>query len=158
MRLIPIIAIVALAGCQSGRDSSISGDPYETSDSAGAATPNRAVGSFVHDPNHFNEAAAASACVNDLRVYQAYLQAPDQQSRDLSKPVNEYIRDAGGAEEAIEVATVNIASLNNELDRELANRNPFNAAARNSADDNIARIEDGILLNEVLIEALRCHV
>ncbi len=161
IRIIPIFAVVALAlaGCQSARTNTSGGDAYDTSaGAAAAATPNRSFGGLEHNPSRYNAANARSACVNDLQIYQAYLQAPEEPAKNLTKPVQDYIRDAGGAQQAIEAANVELASLNTQLERELATRDPFNAAARARADDRIARIEDGILLNEALVEALQCHI
>lgn len=160
-RIFPFIAVLALAvaGCETTSDPSIGGDYSASSSSAAAApTPTRSYGSLEHNSSRFDESTARPGCVNDLQIYEAYLQAPDLPAKNLRKPVQDYIRDAGGAQEAITAANVDLTSLNVQLERELASRNPFDAAARARSDDNIARIEDGILLNEALIEALQCHL
>lgn len=105
----------------------------------------------------YDLANAPKACVNNLAVFEAHLQVPDAPAMDLNKPVNAYVQEAGSARAAINAVQVELASLNTDLNYELAGRNPFDANARAASDDAIAYIEDGILLNEALAEALECR-
>lgn len=118
----------------------------------------RVPGSLEVNTFAFDETTAPQACVNDLRVYEAYLQVPERPIKPLDRTVNEYIREAGGAPQAIAALQIELGQLNTDLEAELDARNPFDPLSRARADDNIARIEDGILLNEALIEALNCHI
>ena len=65
--------------------------------------------------------------------------------------------DAGSPEAAIQEANQNVNQLNQRLDQELAERDPFDDETRWSADDAIATMEDRIMLNQALAEALECH-
>jgi len=109
------------------------------------------------DPLEFDPANAPRACVNDLRVYRTHLQMPGVSHLDLNKPINAYVQDAGGTEAAIDEANDTVTHLNQQLDLELARRNPFNTETRRTTDDAIASIEDRIMLNQALAEALECH-
>ncbi len=110
------------------------------------------------EPLDFDPAQAPMPCVADLEIYSAHLQMPGTARYDLSKSVDTYVREAGGADAAMQVVNEEATSLNRELDLELSQRNPFNEQARRRSDDMIAELEDGILLNEALAEAIACRL
>jgi len=109
------------------------------------------------EPQNYDPNNAPKACVNDLRIYRAHLQMPGATNLDLNKPINNYIREAGGPHEALQAVYARINELNGEMDLELARRDPFNEQSRRRADDSIATLEDRILLNQALAEALECR-
>ena len=111
-------------------------------------------GSFNRTSDHEN---APNPCVNNLRIYHAHLQMPSATGFDLNKPVTNYIQESGSADAAISHVNADLNQLNHDLEQELAQRNPFNEIARERSDDAIATIEDGILLNEALAEAIECR-
>lgn len=97
------------------------------------------------------------ACVNDLAVFQASLQMPEAVQMDLNKSVSSYIREAGDAQAARARVDQRLAALNVALETEVENRDPFNLRNRARSDDAISTIEDSILLNEALAEAISCY-
>lgn len=117
----------------------------------------QSTGGLEVEPFDFDPADAPKACVNDLRVYRAHLQMPGASRIDLNKPVTNYVQEAGGKDAALNAVTAEINRLNEQLELEMARRNPFNQSARRRSDDTISTIEDGILLNEALAEALTCQ-
>ena len=134
--------------------------PAETNQVASVVTPNFGSSSpstFEVAPLEFDPATAPNACVNDLRVFRAHLQMPSASRFDLAKPVDAYVREAGGADTAINEVTARVDQLSLDLELELARRNPFNDQARRTSDDTIASLEDRILLNQALAEALECR-
>ena len=134
--------------------------PVETNQVASMVTPNYGPSSpstFEVAPLGFDPATAPNACVNDLRVYRAHLQMPSASRFDLTKPVASYVQEAGGADTAINEVNARVDQLNLDLELELARRNPFNEQARRTSDDTIASLEDRILLNQALAEALECR-
>ena len=146
------ISAVALSGCLATGGGTTTQHYQAHYQTASGATP---TGYRVERVDSRN---AAAACVNDLSVYEAHLQMPDQPSLDLNKPVGNYIREAGNARAAMEGVNQQLLVLNASLEHEVDGRNPFNAASRARSDDAIATIEDSILLNEALAEAISCHL
>lgn len=122
-----------------------------------ASYPRSSAGMLEVEPLSYDLNGAPRSCVNDLRVYRAYLQAPEASRIDLNKSVNDYVREAGGADAAINAANAQVIQLRQQLSTVEDNRNPFDENARKDADDTIAALEDSILLNQALAEALECR-
>jgi len=164
--IIRIIAVfsasLALSACVTvGGSSGNSGYSAGSNNNGSAAqpvnyAPSRA-GMLEVEPLNFDPNNAPKACVNDLQIYRAHLQMPGASTLDLNKPINNYIREAGGPREALQTVYAQINDLNGEMDLELARRDPFNEQSRRRADDSIATLEDRILLNQALAEALECR-
>ncbi len=152
VQLIRSAALVALVLSLSGCAGFLKNSP--PSDQAQASGP-RAASGVLH--RRSDAQGAPLACVNDLAVFHAHLQMPGSSGMDLNKPVTAYVQEAGGAGAAIAVVNVELNNLNQRLDSELADRNPFDPRARTRSDDAISVLEDGILLNEALAEALECR-
>jgi len=119
--------------------------------------PRSSAGMLAVEPLSYDPQGAPRSCVNDLRVYRAYLQAPEVSRIDLNKSVNDYVRDAGGADAAINAANAQVVQLRQQLSTAVDNRDPFDENSRKDADDTIAALEDSILLNQALAEALECR-
>jgi len=119
--------------------------------------PRSSAGMLEVEPLNFDPDDAPRACVNDLRIYGAYLQMPNSSGMNLNKPINDYIHDAGGADAALNAANAQVIELRQQLDSAVASRDPFDMEARKDSDDVIATLEDGILLNQALAEAIECR-
>lgn len=119
--------------------------------------PRSSAGMLEVEPLSYDPNGAPRSCVSDLRVYRAYLQAPEASRIDLNKSVNDYVREAGGADAAINAANAQVIQLRQQLNTAVDNRDPFDENARKDADDTIAALEDSILLNQALAEALECR-
>lgn len=119
--------------------------------------PRSSAGMLAVEPLSYDPNGAPRSCVNDLRVYRAYLQAPEASRVDLNKSVSDYVRESGGADAAISAANAQVIQLRQQLSTAVDNRDPFDENARKDADDTIAALEDSILLNQALAEALECR-
>lgn len=119
--------------------------------------PRSSAGMLAVEPLSYDTGNAPRSCANDLRGYGAYLQAPEASRMDLNKSVSDYVREAGGADAAINAANAQVIQLRQQLSTAIDNRNPFDENARKDADDTIAMLEDSILLNQALAEALECR-
>jgi len=163
IRTVAVLGVsLALSACVTvGGGSGNSGYSAGSNNNGAAAqsvnyAPSRA-GMLEVEPLNFDPNNAPKACVNDLQIYRAHLQMPGVTTLDLNKPVNSYINEAGGPHEALQAVYARINDLNGEMDLELARRDPFNEQSRRRADDSIATLEDRILLNQALAEALGCR-
>lgn len=106
----------------------------------------------------YNTETAPKACVNDLEIYEAHLQAPEAVRTDLERPVSSYINQAGSARAALNEVNAEISNLEGALINEQAHRNTFNPSARANADASIEVLEDEVFLNRALAEAIECRV
>lgn len=114
-------------------------------------------GGFEINTASYDVANAPRACVNNLSVYHASLQAPEAVTTDLSRSINSYIREAGGARAALNIVNMEFNDLNGALNYEQVQREAFNASARAQSDAAIDVLEDEIFLNRALAEALSCR-
>jgi|GEM_PF-1882023 len=163
IRVVAVTAgALALSACvTTGGGSTAANTPNAVSTQQAAAQsvnyPRSSAGILEVEPLSYDPNGAPRSCVNDLRVYRAYLQAPEASRIDLNKSVNDYVREAGGADAAINAANAQVIQLRQQLNTAVDNRNPFDENARKDADDTIAALEDSILLNQALAEALECR-
>jgi len=150
-----VLGAAAMSGCLATTPRSGGGSSYAEASGYSEVAGGGPVGIRVArvDAN-----SSARACVNDLAFYEAYLQNPSEPAMDINKSVRSYIQDAGDAQTAMVEVDRHLSALNVALDNEMDNRDPFNLRARARSDDAIASIEDGILLNEALAEAISCHL
>ncbi len=115
-------------------------------------------GGMTVDTSLYNVASAPKACVNDLEIYRAHLQAPEDVSKDLGRPLRSYVNEAGSARSALNNVHAELNDLQGALNNELAQRNAFDVSNRARSDTSIAVLEDEIFLNEALAEALECRI
>jgi hypothetical protein len=167
LKLAPaILAAVSLSACVTtgGTGSTAADTPNAVGTTAVASAqpvnpaPTSSGSMIEVQPTTYSAGGTPHACVGDLRFYRAYLQMPDAaHAVDMNKPINDYVREAGGADAAINAANAQVIQLRQQLNTALADRDPFDEDSRKDSDDAIATLEDNILLNQALAEALQCR-